>query len=286
MRSAIRRGAAVLATALLLLLTGCTVSGTIEVRTAEEVVVDLTFRNDALTDYHCDAQFVRGFSLDVEILDDERGQLCHVTGSVHPEKLRPYLGVAHAGESLVVSFNPLALAPGSASPGGSPFSSINTLDVALRFPGRVLRSTGVADGNVVHFRDPRQIAEPYGLSAEALDHPGPPWAISGPLAGFAAGVVATGVWLVIRKRRSARGGTPAGEPDGAGQATEEPQPAGAGDPGTRLPDAAAAGRGSPAGPGPGPGPGPGTPATATHPPSAPRPRPRPDDSVWAPPPEP
>ena len=66
-----RRGITLMATAATLLLTGCTVAGTVEVRSSDEVVVDLTFRNDSLTDYRCEPEFVRDISLTAEVRTDD-----------------------------------------------------------------------------------------------------------------------------------------------------------------------------------------------------------------------
>lgn len=273
----LRRGITVMATAALVLLTGCTVSGTVEVRSSEEVVVDLIFRNDSLTDYRCDPELFRDFSLTIESRTDDKGEaFCELKGVVHPERLRQYLNVTHAGEFVAVSINPLGVAPGGEQSAEIGRSSIGGLDVAVRFPGQVLNTTGEPDGNIVRFREPKQLGRPYGLAAEALNHPGPPWAAVGPLAGFLVGVAATLWWAKARRRRRSQAAPP---PDPASDEIGE------------SPDSDQLAAGEPATPQAGAGdssPGVSGPADSTAEPGddgAGRRAVRParDDSVWAPP---
>ncbi|MFT4295701.1 MAG: hypothetical protein QM582_09850 [Micropruina sp.] len=287
----IRRGAAVLVAVVLLLLTGCSASGTIEVRSADELAVDLTFGGAD----RCDGTFYLDVSLTFQTRTDANGNpVCQVSGTVHPESLRPYLGVSHAGEFLVFSFNPLAVAPGSEATGGDLFSALSQLDIAVRFPGQVVSTNGVADGNAARFRDTQQLVRPYGLAAEGLDHPGPSWAVIGPLVGFVTGVAVMALWLVVAKhRRRRRSQQPAGiddQPVGIDRETDEQELA---DPGDLAPvevtavdgrpDESAFWRAEPSEPEPAAGRTPDEPEPAGRTPDEPAPRPRPDDSVWAPP---
>ena len=273
-----RRGITLMATAATLLLTGCTVAGTVEVRSSDEVVVDLTFRNDSLTDYRCEPEFVRDISLTAEVRTDDQGEaLCAVRGVVHPERLRQFLNVTHAGEFLAVSVNPLGVAPGGEQSAEVSRSSIGGLDVTVRFPGQVLTTTGEADGNSARFRDPKQLVRPYGLAAEALNHAGPSWSVVGPLAGCLVGVAGTLLWLTARRRRHSLADSPA---DALPDQTEGADPEEISESVAAAPDALADSRPD------GPGGAQREPARVERPDDRAGPlsaRRRPDDSVWAPP---
>lgn len=268
-----------MAAAATLLLTGCTVAGTVEVRSSDEVVVDLTFRNDSLTDYRCEPEIFRDISLTVETRTaDDGAAFCVVTGVVHPERLRQFLNVTHAGEFVAISVNPLGVAPGGEKSAEISRSSIGELDVTVRFPGQVLTTTGEADGSSARFRDPKQLARPYGLAAEALNHAGPSWSVIGPLAGFLAGVAGTALWLRARRRRHLLATSPN---DAVPEEVDERRDLEAiAESVSAVPDVAAGSR--PDGPGAAQGePAPDeTPADRAGPLPARR---RPDDSVWAPP---
>lgn len=214
----LRRLAAGLAVACTAMFAGCTATGIIEVRSADEVTVDVTITH-ALGDDSCgQIGLGAGLPLTVSADEDESGQAtCHVTGTVHSEQLRPYLSVSHAGEYLTASFNPLGVAPGG-DPPSSVLSAFSDLDLAVRFPGDVVNATGEVDGNTVHFRDPKQLTQPYGLRADALDHPGPAWSVLGPGAGFVGGVAVTVLGFALWRRR--RTGVPAVDPETEDEDTE------------------------------------------------------------------
>ncbi|MEZ5088330.1 MAG: hypothetical protein R2719_00650 [Micropruina sp.] len=212
----IRRLAACLAAVFAMLLAGCDVSGHIELRSRDQVVVDLVVTQDS-DDAGCalGALNMGGRLTVVQRLDVNGVRTCHVQGTVHPEQLRPYLHVSHVGEYVTVSFNPFSRAPDSSQDREQWFG---VLDVTVQAPGTVLATTGEADGTRARFRDSKQLNRPYGLTVEALDHPGPAWAVAGPIAGFLGGA-ATGVALLIGRRRRTAAARPA-EP--TTDATTEP----------------------------------------------------------------
>lgn len=188
-----------------LCLSGCAVVGTVDVRSPDEVAIDLVVTGDESYLPLCEPT---GWPADaklsfVEQLNEVGERVCRVSGVTHPEIIREYLGLTHVGEYFVVEANPLSLAPRSPVPIGSIWSAPDTrLDVAINFPGRVLSTTGVADGSTVRFSDPTQFLRAYGLRATALDHPGPEWTMLGPVIGLLAGLgLAVLGWYVRRQRR-------------------------------------------------------------------------------------
>ena len=222
----------------LIAFTGCEVSGTVDVRSAEVVDLDLTVKGD---DYYlpCASSGWGAGSLPLGFNEfvDERGETtCRVFGTIHPELVRDYLQISQPGEYLEAASNPLAMAPGKDVPIGSVWSSPRTkLDVTVTFPGRVLNSTGEGNGNAVHFGDPKQYVRPYGLRATALNHPGPEWSTVGPGVGVAAGIglAAVAMYLWRQRLRTTEPSTPvqvatsaesfnqpesAGHPESSGQA--------------------------------------------------------------------
>ena len=269
----VRRLVAALVAVFAALLTGCSVSGVIEVRSADEVMIDVTISH-ASDEYVCTG--VGMGDLPLSVTDKDEPGTCRISGMVHPELLHRYLTVSHAGEFFVMTFNPLLAAPGADAPTESMLSTFTELDLAVVFPGQVTNTTGQADGNVAHFRDPKQFIRPYGLRAEALDHPGPAWSVIGPIAGFLAGAAAAVLAFALWRRRGV--GDPMGdleestetsdaaawdEPEGEPMLTDEPPT-----------DHSAAGPAESEQPW-------APPAPDHHTPDPPRRRP--DDSIWAPP---
>lgn len=249
-------GLAVMCTAMF---AGCTATGVIDVRSVDEVTIDMTITHALDGDSCGEAGLSPGLPLTVSADEDESGRpTCHVTGTVHSEQLRPYLSVSQAGELLTASFNPLGVAPGDDPPNRSVLAAFGDLDLVVRFPGSVVNATGEVDGNTVRFRDPKQLTQAYGLRADALDHPGPAWSVLGPVAGFVGGVAVTVLGVALWRRR--RAGVPAVDQE-------------AGDEDIRLAEEDADLADAPPA---------STPPIDRPLPEVP-PRRRPDDSVWAPP---
>lgn len=186
---------------------GCQLSGTLDVRSADQVVVDFTIADEQFDREMCTAGYWGGppDDLTVDFSDAGGDNSCRIRGSVHPEKLRQYLDLSQAGDYLSVHINPLNVALGGEPSGGSQYYTLlyADLDLTVTFPGGVLTATGDIDFNSVHFRDPEQFVRAYGLQATALSHPGPQWSLIGPAVGVAAGVIATLLWQAVRRRRAA-----------------------------------------------------------------------------------
>lgn len=287
MISGSRRLVACLAVALTMTLAGCDVSGRVEWRSPDEAVVDVTIVH-AMDELQCAGGVFGGASgLEVvESLDANGTPSCHLRGTVDPERLRPWLSATHVGEFMTLSFNPLGVAPGRPADSGS-WAGLGAIDVTVQFPGQVLSTTGDADGNAVHFRDADQLTRPYGLRADALDHPGPAWVVIGPVAGFVGGVLAAGLGVMLWRRRRRTGEEPESGQDDliATDADDLIGPAAVDGSPVEPSDAwSAAGAARPAQPRTPAAPPPAVPSVipgATPDPVPPRRRP--DDSVWAPP---
>ena len=192
----------------LLTLTGCNAAGTVDVRSASEVVIDLSISNFSGDGYSCsDFGFQSRPQLTVTDVRDSSGlvKACRLQGTLPPEWLTHYVTIASVGEYVRFEFNPLGIGPGSQpteSPYYGQFPAFDG-DVTITFPGRVLSSTGDADGNSVRFHDSDQFQRAYGWQATALNHAGPEWALVGPIAGVAVGL---GIAAAFRwARRRARG---------------------------------------------------------------------------------
>lgn len=197
-------GGVLLAVCALVTLSGCAVVGTVDVRSPDQVAIDLTVTGNESYLPLCEPT---GWPADAaltfeEHLNEVGEKTCHVTGVTHPEIVREYLGLTHVGEYFAIEANPLSLAPRSPVPIGSIWSDPDTrLDVAISFPGRVLSTTGVADGTTARFTDAQQFVRPYGLRVVALDHPGPEWTVLGPIVGLLAGVGLAVIWWYVRRQR-------------------------------------------------------------------------------------
>ena len=284
MRFDARRQSVVLVSVLAVLLAGCRASGTVDVRSAEEVAVDLVLVDVSYEQAPCNPH-AWGPNFPLETLPGVTpdGRLtCRVRGVTHPARLSRHLTLTAAGEYLSFGYNPLAIGPDGRLPIGDARLTIDDLDLTVAFPGRVLGANGAVDGSSVRFVDAGQLARPHGLQATALDHPGPAWSVLGPLFGLVAGL-AIGVLWSLRRRGQARsadtdGGASAGVRAGgsagspAGGSVGSPVSGSDGDPPRREADPA------PAGPARDERPDAGS-ARDERPDVGPG---RPDDSRWAP----
>jgi hypothetical protein len=238
-------GGLLLAISALLALSGCAVVGTVDVRSPDQVAIDLTVTGNESylplcepTGWPADAQLA--FE---EHLNEVGDKTCHVTGVTHPEIIREYLALTHVGEYFAIEANPLSLAPRSPVPIGSVWSDPDTrLDVAISFPGRVLSTTGTADGATARFTDAQQFVRPYGLRVVALDHPGPEWTVLGPIVGLLAGVGLAVAWWYVRRQRRRVDPTGSGRPASSlrGQQRGHGEPEDAASPAAAEPDPASA----------------------------------------------
>ncbi len=224
-----------------LALSGCDVTGTITIRPDDMVELDLRAVIDA--NQSCEWQLGPGVRTDERRMRNSVQRLCLLQGTVNKEELRKWsVNVAHTGEHIEVVANPL----GVVGPNETTWSSLGVTDLAVRvqFPGAVLESTGIEEGNTVRFTDVSQLGKPQGLRVLALDHPGPPLSIVVPAVAFGLGLFAMGVlWASANRRALAdrfsappaatlgrQPGVPGPGPGAAGQYPTIPAP------GSLLPD--------------------------------------------------
>lgn len=180
-------------------LAGCDVTGTIKVRADDQVELDLRAVIDA--DQSCDWQLGPGFRTDERRMRNSAQRLCLLQGTVSKEALRRWwVNVAHNGEHIEVVANPL----GVVDPDEDEWSTLGVTDLAVRveFPGQILESTGIEEGNTVRFTDVSQLGKPQGLRAVALDHAGPPLGVVLPAVAFGLGVFAMGVLWASANRQA------------------------------------------------------------------------------------
>ena len=276
MRFDARRQSVVLVSVLAVLLAGCRASGTVDVRSAEEVAVDLVFVDVSYEQAPCNPH-AWGPNFPLETLPGVTpdGRLtCRVRGVTHPARLSRHLTLTAAGEYLSFGYNPLAIGPDGRLPIGDARLTIDDLDLTVAFPGRVLGANGAVDGSSVRFVDAGQLARPHGLQATALDHPGPAWSVLGPLFGLVAGLAIGVLWSFRRRGRARSADTDDGASAGvrAGGSAGSPVGGSVGDPPRREADPAPAGHARDERPGAGS-------ARDERPDAGPG---RPDDSRWAP----
>lgn len=188
--------------ALALLLAGCDITGTVDVRSGKEVVADLTFTNAAV-----DCLGLNAFAgLTIKGTPDSDGnQLCRAQGTLDLEELRKFgIQVNQLGDYLTVD---LAM---PSSIGYTP------MRIDLRFPGPVTDAGGTtASGNQVRLTTGIGMATTSPTRVVAMAHPGPEWWVIAGVAGFAGGILLTlaVLWALRRARRPAAGDHAADIPD-------------------------------------------------------------------------
>jgi len=184
--------AAIGASALALLLSGCRLQGTVEMVAPEEIRVDLTFN---VTSDECSFEAGQGyFGLEAEAKALPDGTVdCRLAGTVSADRLTeiyPTLVATDVGEYDLLATN---------------FAyEIDGIDVLVTMPGQVVSASfGEVSGNQVHITTDRVVLKPLKIVARA--QPGSQWwpawwAGGGLLAG--AGMVGAG-WLLRRRRNGA-----------------------------------------------------------------------------------
>jgi len=179
-------------------LAGCDVTGTVTVRADDQVELDLRAVIDA--DQSCDWQLGPGVRTDERRMRNSAQRLCLLQGTVSKEALRKWwVNVAHNGEHIEVVVNPL----GVVAPNDEEWTTLGVTDLAVQvqFPGQVIESTGIEEGNTVRFTDVSQLGRPQGLRAVALDHAGPSLGLVLPFVAFGLGVFAMGVlWASVNRQ--------------------------------------------------------------------------------------
>ena len=173
-------------------LAGCEISGTVDVRSANQVEANLV-----ITDAEADCLGLTEFAgLAIKGTPNPGGsQICRANGTVDLGKLKEIgVTVSEVGEYVTVE---LAMPP---RVGPVP------LKVDISFPGAVLDTGGAtAWGNRVTLTQSTGRETLNTTKVVALSHPGPQWWVIGLSSGFAGGVGLTLVllWLFGRRRRLA-----------------------------------------------------------------------------------
>lgn len=283
-----RIGVVALVAVLTLALTACDARGTVEVRSADEVVLDVTL--GGITRRACRGIGDASPKVTVDLRAASGGSWeCRVTGTISPADLL-VLDVVAMDDYYVVTAN----VGGDIQPGA--------IDVILELPGRVLAASGgTVEGNTVRFTG--DATDVFAGNVRVLAKAGPevPWGPVGAAIGLLVGVLGTLVGLRWRRAARARATEAATElapadadpvPDDAAVDTAE-----AFAPPAAVPDEAwARVAQDPAAEAPRPPRSPVDPTYWSHPPAAPAPAPgpapeppdpptagRPDTSMWAPP---
>jgi len=178
------------------LLTGCDVTGTVKVRSDDMVDLDLRVALDRgdVCDWSGLADAVQ--------TSEQRGRrgarVCVIRGTIPKERLRRWnVAIAHSGEHIDVTFNPLGLVDGE---GPVDDIGVDLVDVVVEFPGQVVDSNATVSGNTVEVTGVPRLTSSPALRAVALDHPGPPLFLLLPAAAFALGGLAVG--LLVRNARN------------------------------------------------------------------------------------
>ncbi|MCC6495500.1 MAG: hypothetical protein IT193_04495 [Propionibacteriaceae bacterium] len=201
--------------ALALLLAGCEITGTVDVRSETEVVADFTITHaeaDCLGLEEFRGLVVRGTP------DSSGNQVCRAQGTIDLNAFEDVgLGLSRVGEFLVLDLavpEQLGYTP---------------LDVTVTFPGQVIEAGGGrAAGNRVTLEPGTGITSAGGTRVVALAHPGPEWWVLGVLAGLVSGAALTlaGFWFWRRRQAQRPSATvpapPEAQPEGARPADRAP----------------------------------------------------------------
>lgn len=200
-----------------LLLSGCEVRGTVDVKSGTEAEANLVF-----TEAEVDCLgLTRYAGLVIKGIPESDGhQTCRAQGTIDLDSLKDFgIQLTQTGEYLMLD---LTLP--------EQFGYMPT-KVDITFPGKVLEAGGTTvSGNSVQLTQRSIAANPDKSRVVALSHAGPEWWVMALVAGFGGGVALTGaVLLLLRRRRHLRTTlhTDAGQPhapDATTPATGAPAP--------------------------------------------------------------
>ncbi len=185
-----QRLAACTAAALLtLLLCGCEVHGTVDVKSGTQAEANLIF-----TDAEVDCLGLTKYAgLVIKGSPAADGnQTCRAQGTIDLDALNDFgIKLSQTGEYLVLDL---------AMP--QQYGYMPT-KIDITFPGTVLDGGGSAvSGTSVQLNELVQVANPRGTRVIARSHPGPEWWVLALAAGFGGGVVLTvAVVLLVRRHR-------------------------------------------------------------------------------------
>ena len=177
--------------ALSLTLTGCDLAGTIDVRSEQEILVDLFVSDSAEACVALSNQSLA--SLKVEV---DRGG-CRITGTLGQNNPAPELvTLSVVGENYVLDLN---FPEGAAE---------LPMDLLITFPGQVVDGGGGrTDYNRVHFERGWGLGAMGKTRIVALNHAGPPWWVLAAGGGALAGALLTLALLLLLRRRTQADGT-------------------------------------------------------------------------------
>ena len=176
------------AVVLALLVSGCEVRGTVDVKSGTEAVADLVF-----TESEADCLGLTKFAgLIIKGVPESGGdQTCRAQGTIDLEALKD-LGIrlTHTGEYLIVD---LALPQ---RVGYMP------IEIDISFPGVVVEDAGMpVTGNSVRLGNATGISDFSPARVVALSHPGPQWWVFALAGGLVSGVALTLVGLLLVRRQ-------------------------------------------------------------------------------------
>lgn len=182
--------AALALAALSLTLTGCDLEGTIDVRSEQEIVVDVSVSDSAEACLGLSSQSLASLKVAV---DDAGG--CRITGTLGQQNPAAELvTLSVVGENYVLDLN---------FPEGA---GELPMDLFVTFPGQVVDGGGGrTDYNRVHFERGWGLGAVGKTRIVALNHPGPPWWVLAAGGGVLVGVLLTlALLLLLRRRRRAQ----------------------------------------------------------------------------------
>ncbi len=174
---------------LALLLSGCEVHGTVDVRSGTEAEANLVF---AEAEVDC-LGLTRYAGLVIKGSPESDGnQTCRAQGTIDLDSLKDFgIQLSQTGEYVTLDL---------AMPQQYDYMPTK---VDITFPGKVLEGGGTTvSGNSVELTQSSIAASPDNSRVVALSHVGPEWWVMALVAGFAGGVALTvAVLLLVRRHR-------------------------------------------------------------------------------------
>ncbi len=202
-----RIASCIAAAVLALLLSGCEVRGTVDVRSGTEAVADLVFTEAQVDCYG----LTRYAGLVIKGTPESDGhQTCRAQGTIDPEALKDFgIQLTQAGEYVIVELQlPTQI-------------GFMPIQVDIGFPGTVVDSGGLTvTGNSVRLGNASGLSDGNPIRLVAQSHPGPQWWVLALLGGLIGGVALTlaGV-LLLRRRRLRTEVNPVGDEDADAEPT-------------------------------------------------------------------
>ena len=183
-------------------LAGCSIEGRVQVTSVSSMDVDVTVRGDRSP--YCNGD-IPGLSV---VVGSEPGGVvssCRYLGTVDPTGLDFVLGLASAGEYLVLVMNPFHVSELGLSEAAA--TEVERIDITFVMPGTVVeRNGGTPNGPELRITDLKAFQVPGGLRVVSLNHTGPPWwqwwTAAGLLAGLLIGLIIVGAGRLATRQRT------------------------------------------------------------------------------------